>query len=293
MSFHPQKCSNSQCTHHQNPGGKFNKKGFFYIKRLNQKVRRFQCQNCLTTFSSRSFKPDYLHKKMDLNSVLQTLLTEGNSIRACARILGMTYKNTYQKFLWLTKQATLKKPKLAIQATTLLFDEMETIHHTKCKPLSIAIAVNEKYEILDLQVAEMPAKGKLAEFSVRKYGIRKDEREIVLARMLKSIKEKLPVSPIEVLSDQKSSYRKHVFNNFPDSFYKTHNRSEKERHRDRLHEKIQKKSFDPMFALNQRCAKLRSDIRRLVRRSWCTTKDPMNLQGHLDLYIVNQFGRAF
>ncbi|MBK7963583.1 MAG: hypothetical protein IPK04_21735 [Bdellovibrionales bacterium] len=80
---------------------------------------------------------------------------------------------------------------------------------------------------------------------------------------------------------------------FPHSIYEVHNRADKERHRDRLHEKLHKKRFDPLFAVNQRCAKLRSDIRRLTRRSWCTTKKPENLQGQLDLYIVNQFGPAF
>jgi hypothetical protein len=230
---------------------------------------------------------------MDLNLPLQRLLVEGTSLRACSRLLGMTYKNTFQKFLWLTEQAKLQKSKLQFEAEVLSFDEMETIHHTKCKPLSIAIAVNEKYQILDLQVAEMPAKGLLAEFSVKKYGPRRDDRDQVMGCMLSSLKEKLLSPPIKVQSDQKSSYRKHVLMNFPESVYETHNRSEKERHRARLHEKIQKKQFDPMFALNQRCAKLRSDIKRLTRRSWCTTKRPENLQGHLDLYIVSQFERVF
>lgn len=226
---------------------------------------------------------------MDLNYPLQKLLTEGNSIRACARILGLTYKNTYHKFLWLIKQASQKKQSIIYDAKNLYFDEMETIHHTKCKPLSIGIMVNESYEILDLQVAEMPAKGRLASFSVLKYGVRKDEREQVMQMMFKNLKKSLNKSPEKILSDAKPSYRKFVENYFPDSIYETHNRAAKERLRNRIHEKLQKKKYDPMFALNQRCAKLRSDIRRLTRRSWCTTKSPENLQGHLDLYIVNQF----
>ncbi|MBK7961685.1 MAG: hypothetical protein IPK04_11120 [Bdellovibrionales bacterium] len=195
-------------------------------------------------------------QKMDLNKPLQQLLTEGNSIRASARILNMTYKNTYKKFLWLIKQAKVTRERLIFSARQIYFDEMETIHHTKCKPLSIAVAVNEDYQILALQVAEMPAKGRLARFSVMKYGPRKDERDSVMGEVFRCLKNK-------------------------------------ERHRDRLHEKLHKKRFDPLFAVNQRCAKLRSDIRRLTRRSWCTTKKPENLQGQLDLYIVNQFGPAF
>ncbi|MBK7961750.1 MAG: hypothetical protein IPK04_11470 [Bdellovibrionales bacterium] len=126
-----------------------------------------------------------------------------------------------------------------------------------------------------------------------KYGPRKDERDSVMGDVFCGLKNKLSCSPSNIYSDAKSSYRKHVESNFPESIYEVHNRADKERHRDRLHEKLQKKRFDPLFAVNQRCAKLRSDIRRLTRRSWCTTKKPENLQGQLDLYLVNQFGSAF
>jgi transposase-like protein len=293
MNFRPTRCANPDCPFHQKPGGRFIKKGFTRVRRLNQYFRRYECKECHYTFSSRSSKPDFRHKKMDLNKPLQQLLTEGNSIRASARILKMTYRNTYKKFLWLIKQAKVTREKLSFSATKIYFDEMETIHHTKCKPLSIAIAVNEDYKILALQVAEMPAKGRLARFSVMKYGPRKDERDSVMGQVFSLLKSKLSRPPGHVYSDAKSSYRKHVEVNFPESIYEVHNRADKERHRDRLHEKLHKKTFDPLFAVNQRCAKLRSDIRRLTRRSWCTTKKPENLQGQLDLYIVNQYGSAF
>jgi transposase-like protein len=291
MAFKPKHCSNSDCPFHLNTGGLFTKKSFYKIKRINQWIRRYQCRSCKKTLSSRSFKSDYGHKKMDLNRPLERLLVEGNSLRGCSRLLGLTYKNTYNKFLWRTKQASLKKRQLKPQAQTLYFDEMESIHHTKCKPLSIAIMVNEQYQILDLQVAEMPAKGRLAEFSIRKYGWRKDERELVMKKMFMSLKKNSPnLQPLKIISDAKPSYAKFVAEFFSHSVYETYSRAKKERERQqsRIHEKLQKRKYDPMFTLNQRCAKLRSDIKRLARRSWCTTKKPANLQGHLDLYIVNQ-----
>jgi hypothetical protein len=100
----------------------------------------------------------------------------------------MTYKNTYKKFLWLIKQAKVTRERLIFSARKIYFDEMETIHHTKCKPLSIAVAVNEDYQILALQVAEMPAKGRLARFSVMKYGPRKDERDSVMGEVFRVLK---------------------------------------------------------------------------------------------------------
>lgn len=226
---------------------------------------------------------------MDLNSQLAKLLIEGSSLRSASRILNMTYKNTYNKFLWLIKQAQITKNQLRLKAQVLQFDELETIHHTKCKPLSICIMVNENYQVLSLETAEMPAKGRLAQFSVQKYGYRKDDREIVLDQSFSNLTKRLIKKPMLIQSDAKSSYRKFVENYFPGLSYEVYNRSEKERHRDRLHEKSQKKVFDPLFALNQRCALLRSSIKRLTRRSWCTTKKIENLQGHLDLFLVSQF----
>ena len=289
MAFSPKLCTNPICHFNQNPGGHFTKKGFFKIKRLNQSVRRFQCNHCLITLSSRSFKPDFKHKKMDLNSSLKKLLVEGCSIRSASRILNMTYKNTYNKFLWLTKQASIAKVNLKFKAEVIQFDELETIHHTKCKPISIAVMVNENYQILSLEAAQMPAKGKLASFSVKKYGYRTDEREQILNKSFISLTTKLITKPKLIQSDAKPSYKKYVQTFFPGVDYEVYNRSAKERHRDRLHERIQKKVFDPLFALNQRCAFLRSSIKRLTRRSWCTTKKIENLQGHLDLFLVSQY----
>ncbi len=54
---------------------------------------------------------------------------------------------------------------------------METLEHTKCKPLSISLFVTEHYEILAAKVAQMPYKGKLAAISRKKYGIRADHRK--------------------------------------------------------------------------------------------------------------------
>lgn len=149
--------------------------------------------------------------------------------------------------------------------------------------------VNENYEILSLKVAQMPAKGKLAIISKIKYGELPDEREKVMDESFKELIPKLTDKPSKVLSDAKPSYRKFVKEFLPEATYETHSRADKDRHRDRLHEKIHKKPFDPLFQLNQRCALLRSQIKRLTRRSWCTTKKIENLQGHLDLFIVSQF----
>jgi IS1 family transposase len=227
---------------------------------------------------------------MDLNSELANLLARGHSLRDCARTLGMTYRNTYRKFLWLAEQSRIKNSVVKYQARVVQFDELETIHHTKCKPLSISLMVSETYELLEAKVAEIPAKGKLAEFSRRKYGPRSDQSKQAMTECFENLKSKLVTPPIKLMSDAKPSYGAFVDQYFAQSIHEVHNRSQKERHRDRLHEKLEKKQFDPMFAVNQKCAKLRSSIRRLTRRSWCTTKKVENLQGHLEIFMAQSRG---
>lgn len=293
MSFSPRLCPNPDCSHHKFAGARFSKKGFFLIRRLNQKVRRFQCSTCKKIFSSRTFKADYRHKKMDLNFKLAKLLVEGNSLRSCSRILNLSYSNTYNKFLWLKNIVELNKSKLKFKASEIQFDELETIHHTKCKPLSIALVVTENYELLSAQVAEMPSKGRIATFSRLRYGPRKDERTEKIKTAFLEAKLRLQEPPQIIRSDKKPGYEKIVKEEFLDVPYEQHNRAEKERLQSRLHEMKNKKRFDPLFAVNQKCALLRSHIKRLTRRSWCTTKKVENLQLHLDLFVVMQVLEKF
>ena len=48
---------------------------------------------------------------------------------------------------------------------------------------------------------------------------------------------------------------------------------------------LKKLKRDPLFMINHTCAMLRANINRLIRKTWCTTKDPGMLQKHLDIYI--------
>lgn len=289
MTSLPRFCANKLCLFYTKSNGHIVRIGYFKIQRTNTLIRRYRCKNCQKSFSSRTLKPDFLHKKPDHNEALRKLLCEGNTLRGASRILNMTYRNTYRKFLWLGRQAQITKKSLRHNAKTIYFDEMETIEHTKCKPLSIALIVSNQYEILEAQVARMPAKGRLSALSINKYGKRKDDREGALKTAFLNLSSKLVSVPELIKSDAKPSYQKHVTKHFPNVEYHVHPRVDKERQQSRLHEKKYKKRFDPMFPLNQRCAKLRAHIKRLARRSWVTTKKPENLQLHLDIFIVSQF----
>jgi len=98
--------------------------------------------------------------------------------------------------------------------------------------------VSETYELLEAKVAEIPAKGKLAEFSRRKYGPRSDQSKQAMAECFENLKSKLVTPPIKLMSDAKPSYGAFVDQYFTQCIHEVHNGSQKERHRDRLHEKL-------------------------------------------------------
>lgn len=280
MAFAPHTCPRSECP--QGPRASFVKKGFFKLKRNAQKVRRYQCKHCKKTLSSHTFQETFKQKKPHLNDAIAKLLSEGLPLRGIARILGINYKTVYRKFLWLADHLP-ETQGLKWSSQKLYFDELETLEHTKLKPLSVGLIVDGSYQILGACVASMPCKGHLASLSRKKYGPRPDERFERLNELFQKTAKKLKFlsSPLEIVTDAKPGYKALVKKHFPDLVH-TQVLSRKVEQPDLLKNK---KMWDPLFALNQRCAKLRAHIRRLTRRSWCTTKKPENLQRHLDLYI--------
>lgn len=287
MHFTPTKCPNQNCR----VTPLFIKKGFHYVRHLNRKFRIFQCKRCRRHFTSRTFRLDYRHKRSDLNRKIALLLVEGVSLRGISRVEGLTYKNTYNKFLWLRKVVVQNKVDLNMSAKELFFDESETIEHTKCKPLNIAMVVNEKYKILSMKVAVMPAKGKLSVISVKKYGRRANQRDEKILAAFSEVKAHLISLPAIVKSDMHPSYGRLVRSAFPGIPYRQYlGKLKKKKHQERLHENLKKHVHDPLWAVNHGGAMIRDRIKRLCRRNWCTTKKVENLQLQLDLYVLDNLG---
>ena len=132
-------------------------------------------------------------------------------------------------------------------AKELFFDESETIEHTKCKPLNIAMVVNEKYQILSLKVAVMPAKGKLAAVSRKKYGWRANERDQKIREAFTEVKKYLVSKPLVIKSDMHPSYKGLVQSSFPEVPHRQFlGKEKKKKHQERLHENLRKQVYDPL-----------------------------------------------
>jgi len=264
------------------------KRGSFYRKITKSYHQRHSCKDCKRTFSSRTNSLTYKQKRPDINYPLFKLLTSGVTLWGSARILKVKYTSAFKKFLWLTDKAKEYHDQQQFLVKELQFDEMESIEHTKLKPLTIALAVSEDYKILGAKVGTIPAKGPLSEIAYKKYGPRQNESTTKIKELLSELKPKLQSPPVLIKSDKKPSYStivKEIFNDTPYEQYLS--RGNKEKKREMKYQKQEKAIFDPLFALNQRCAKLRADIKRLTRRSWCTTKKKEHLERHLILYIAH------
>lgn len=266
------------------PHAKIVRHGHFYRRSDRKLIRRYRCTRCLRSFSKATSDRRVHQKKRHVNILLNELLCSGVSQRRCARILKVSRTTVVRKFLFLAREAHSRwrsSNNLAPKAKIAEFDDMETFEHTKCKPLSITLAVEHaSRRILALEVSRMPAKGPLASLARKKYGPRPDERAPARRRLLERLGE-LSAEDVILKSDESPHYPHDVRKAFPRSLHK---RYKGKRGCIVGQGELKKTGFDPLFSLNHTAAMLRADINRLIRRTWCTTKKPERLLAHLTLY---------
>lgn len=262
------------------------KAGFFKRKSDSRKIQRYRCFRCRRHFSGATLHPAFGQKKRQMNDRLRKLLCSGVSLRRSARLLHVSRTTISRKLIYLGTQArndlelqNLEHPPCEI----VEFDDQETFEHTKCKPLSITLAVASKTRrILGFEVAKMPAKGPLAKIAIKKYGRRKDERSRAREKLFSTLKPLvLPTGNFK--SDENPHYPQDVKKHFPHGVHQTF---KGQRGAITGQGELKKVRFDPLFSLNHTCAMTRANINRLFRKTWCTTKLPERLADHFAIYAV-------
>jgi hypothetical protein len=211
-------------------------------------------------------------------------------MRRSSKILRVHYKTIARRARFLAQQARLEHEDFLLEYSkeelkflNVQFDEMKTSEHTKCKPLSIALAVGQKSrKILGIEVSQIPADGPLAKISVKKYGKRLDERDLGLNRLFLTL-GRVVNEQAHFSSDKWQSYRGHVLRHFPKA---SHDQFESRRAHIAGQGELKKIGFDPLFSINHTCAMIRANVNRLFRRTWCTTKKRERLLDHLMIYVA-------
>ena len=265
--------------------------GHFRRKDDSKIIQRFRCKNCKTRFSSATFSDFYRQKKRRINSTLLRLLASGISLRRAAMELKVHRITVEKKLPFLaarcrrSNRAYLKTLKGRIH--NIQIDDLITKENSKLKPLSVTIAVDEnRRTILALEVSQIPAFGYLSKMAVKKYGERKDRHFEGLTKVFQAI---APIVSTEVLvkSDEHQRYPGFVSAYLPKAKHQTF---KSERGCIAGQGELKKVQFDPLFVVNHTCAILRANINRLVRKTWCTTKNVFRLKDHLDvfMYFYNQ-----
>jgi len=267
------------------------KKGRFF-RRKNQKndqshsSQRFHCRTCGRYFSTATGAVTYRQKRPELDQKIVYLLVSGVSQRRTAFLAQTTQTTVARKMVRLASLARLHHARYLQRMApvkTAVFDDMETFEHSKLKPVSITLAVEEgSRRIIAVKAAQMPCKGKNADKARRRYGYRKDMRRRGLAVVLGTVSA-VGAPEMTIKSDQCPRYPRAVRNFVPRATHRTF----KGRRACVVGQgEMKAGGFDPLFSLNHTCAMYRDNTKRLSRRTWCTTKRIPRLQCLLDLYTV-------
>jgi len=249
-------------------------------------IQRYRCKICHLRFSRATFNEAYRQKKRRINRPLLELLASGMSLRRSAILLRVNPKTVERKMTFLAQKCRrlnerhLKKLKGLVH--NIQIDDLITKENSKLKPLTVSIAVDEnRRTILGMEVSQIPAFGHLTKLAIKKYGERKDEHFEGLTRLFQTIST--IVSPeVLVKSDEHQRYPGFISAYLPRARHLTF---KSERGCVAGQGELKKVQFDPLFIVNHTCALLRANVNRLIRKTWCTTKDPKRLKDHLDIFM--------
>ncbi|MGZ3711755.1 MAG: hypothetical protein ACXVBE_08365 [Bdellovibrionota bacterium] len=265
-------------------GKGFVRDGYYFRTSDSRHVQRFLCKKCEATTSAARLNRWFRAKKRRQHEALRKHFASLGAIRRGAHNMKLNRKTVARKLILLGEEAEerVRKANLLYEkARVVEFDDLETFEHSKCKPLSVTLAVqSQTRRILGFEVSSMPAKGRLAKKARIRYGYRRDNRRQARERLFKHLR--LLVHEEAMLkSDAHPHYPRLVRKFFPKGNHVTF-----------MSRKgslggggeLKEGGFDPLFSLNHTCASFRMNVTRLLRKTWYTTKRADRLSAHLWLY---------
>ena len=252
-------------------------------------VQRYLCKHCGKKFSTATFCPTYRQRKRRINASIKRLFASSVCQKDIAEAVGVHVNTVAARLRWQGEQSRLKNERWLTAYLdkcgpigVVKFDDLVTFEHTKCKPLTVPMAVIDGRRIpLGFGIAPIPANGPLAAIARKKYGKRTDKSREVREKLMNELKHRLPPD-VHFKTDEHAHYPQLIRRAFPQATHETH---KSVRGATTAQGELKKQGFDPLFSINHTFATLRAKVNRLVRRTWCTTKDPERLADHLDIFI--------
>lgn len=257
--------------------------GHFYRRDDSRWVQRYWCYGCKKGFSDSTAKRWFRAKKRRFHESLRKSFASLGGVRPLARDTKLNRKTVARKLTILGEEAEerFRAANLLHEKSRVIeFDDMETFEHTRCKPLSITLAVQKQTErILGFEISSMAAKGKLVE-RARKYRPRDDTRQEGRNRLFHTLRD-LVHEEAQIRSDSHPAYAAIVKRHFPKA---NHVQFLSRKGSNTGGGELKQGADDPLFALNNTCACFRMRVTRLLRKTWYTTKRPDRLRAHLYIY---------
>ena len=280
---------NAQCPRCAAPRKAFVRDGHFFRADDSKSVQRYRCKACGKKFSASTFKPTYRQKKRRINQTVRFGFGCNMCPRDIAELVGVNIKTVASRLIW---QGALSREKnrLYLQAYVqqsgpikcVQFDDLISFEHTKCKPLTVPVAVIDGKRVpLTFGIAQIPAFGHLSKIARKKYGKRKDKSRSLREELFKQLEALLP-QDVNFKTDGHTHYATLIKKYFPHS---QHEVFISDRGAIVGQGELKKVKFDHLFSINHTFATMRAKVNRLNRRTWCTTKKPERLSDHIDIFI--------
>lgn len=273
-----------KCPKCQAPRPNISKNGFFFRSSDSKTVQKFICKLCKKQFSHATFSDCYFQKKRRLNHHIKFDLCSSTSLRRIALKYKISRNTVKRKIEFLAAQAQFKHEAWLKDKTfhTIEFDDLETFEHSKCKPLSVSVALEtQTRKLIGFRVSSIGAKGPLAKSALKKYGKRENTSYKNRDDLFRELRE--VVSPTALFkTDMHTHYSDLIKTHFPKAEHRAYKST---RARSSGLGELKKRSFDPIFSINQVFAMLRCNLKRLTRQTWCTTKSAKYLQMQIMIYF--------
>jgi len=250
-----------------------------------QSIQRYRCKACSKCHSSATHVPTYRQKRRRLNHLIEWDVASSTAQRRIATKLGCARKTVARKVAFLAQEARKKNARWLSEHgpfDQVQWDELITFEHSRLKPVSVAVmSCVRTRSLIGFGVAQIPASGSIAKRAREKYGHRPDRSAAMRKAVLNEVVE-LVEPDATLTTDEHPRYAREIKTYFPNA---THIQHRSVRGSLSGQGELKRTGFDPLFNINHALAMLRDNLKRLARRTWCTTKLIQGLEDELAVYM--------